>query len=258
MITISWNWTAFATILTALATIVLAIITYNSQVLNKKQLLILKNQQSPLLSVGDFSISNNEITLKIKNIGSTPAIKVGLYTHFLFQKFDSDKNNYYIDIDQIVTHNNETIYSNGAVNFWKTPSDVTKYIASNEEKFIIFEPKFFVNFNKDYDNNLLFESSGQTISLTELINIAKNNNKNYINIRLQLWYKDTGDNMQDEIGLQGMIFDINKDKTLEDSAREVRFDAISTITQNELESITKVTSEKMYRHVVSAKKYIKI
>jgi hypothetical protein len=137
MIFISWDWAAIATILTAIATIILAIITYRSQVLSKKQLLIFKNQQAPLLNIIAFEIRQNKIILKIKNIGSTPATKVGLYTRFLFQKFDSNNKNYYRDLDQIITYNNDTIYGNGAINYWVLPSSITKYIAPNEEKTII-------------------------------------------------------------------------------------------------------------------------
>lgn len=246
---------------TAIGTIVLAIITYVSVRNSRDQLKFLREQTKimrhdkyPLLKIINLKCKSNLITLNLKNIGEKNAFKIGVESRFLLARDYSSKEGISFGFDptvlQDINNNNPLIKSNGYV-VWNNKRE-TFFISPKESETLPFLPKFGVLYGDERDM-FKIKVFGRSFDLNELINIVRYNKKRFIEIELNLVYQDYMGELKERIPVFRYIFDIEKDKTLEDCFKRKWSGNLTPVGPKESEIRMNGEFSWMYDHITDSK-----
>lgn len=250
-----------------IGTLVLAGLTYYSIKNSESQLKyireqtkILKHDKFPLLKVIKKKYKKNSINLKIKNVGEKSAFKIGVETKFLLAQAHlvEDKKSISFSFDPTkisdIINGNPIIRSNGYI-VWNSKRK-TIFIPPKELENLSFIPKFAaIYINKN--DTLIGRTIGRYFDLDELIKITKSNKKRFIEIEINLIYQDYTGDLKERVPLFRYVFDIEKDKTLEDCFKRKWVGSLTPVGANESETRLDGMFSFLYEGISDPKKDIK-
>jgi len=217
----------------------------------RKQTIIMRNQNSPIIIVKEVKFNGNSIEVDIQNKGMGVAIDLGIEANFHLGTFIKEKETttgHYgrFSYDSTPLHDkfNTQIYDNGYVNFAKETDGRPVYIAPSESKKITITPEFFGWHGKGW------LSSGQIITLDELITSVQKASKQFVGLSFNLTYKDINEQVQNDSLIKKFIFNVNKHKTLQEANNDsINFSYVS-LGHDEIISMGGLPT-KTYNRIVS-------
>lgn len=241
----------WANILVALATFVLAFITWKTikhsrKELNllKQQTLLLQKQQEPFLEIDEFHIKDNNLNFIIKNTGAGKALQIGVLSNFyllneklLEMKKQDGKimGRYDMGYDPFVLLKEE-----GKEFFGK---HYVNFISKNQKSIIILKPG--ENYNSNFEPFFYIQNTkvktgeniAQTIKFDDLIKIVKKNKRRFFCVEFNLIYKNILGKVQEVVPMPTFIFDTADQKSLEEGYKKNTPPNIRALSQREIEQL---------------------
>ncbi|MCA9478178.1 MAG: hypothetical protein KC535_03470 [Nanoarchaeota archaeon] len=260
----------WANILVALATFVLALITWltirhmkKQMVFIQKQTLLAINEQNPILQVENFKIKENKLSFKIKNIGKGNAHQIGVHARFLLAKpivkgFDKEKNMHLVNFSydstaliDVFDKKKHKVVDNGYVNFISKINSKVVILKPEESVQVELEPDFYLRYPFTFN-----DSVARVIKFNELLKLFKENGKNFVGFSFDLVCKNSIEDTQDSVEMSKFVFDINNQKTLEDGAKQNYSLNYVALSRDAIELKIGGTGYKEYNSMKSMKNYI--
>lgn len=259
-----------ANILVAIATFVLALITWltvrhmkKQMVFIQKQTLLFVTEQNPILQAENFKIEGNKLIIKIKNIGKGNAYQIGIHSRFLLAKpivksYDKEKGMALIDFSYDSTslidsfeNKQHKVINNGYVNFISKGISRVVILKPDQEINISLEPRFYLRYPFTFRNSV-----ARVIDFKDLINLFKENNRSFVGLSFELVCKNSIEDPQDSLELAKFIFDIKNHKNLEESFKQKYRMNLEALSTDEIQLKIGGTGYKEYMSMKSIKNYI--
>ena len=220
-----------SSIITSLASFILALTAIFNFILVKKQLgitekqlLLLRNEKIPIINILEIKYDRNNVNLKLENKTDTPALDIYLRTDFipLFLSKQSRSWSFIFKLrDTLEGNKNEICY----------PVPAATYVKDKNKK-IILGPKttgefsteigFFVSYTPrgKKSHPLIERTFGRLITFNDLIKLLKDNGIRFCNIDITLKYYDLVKSYSEINSLFSYVLDIEKHKTLADVVKD--------------------------------------
>lgn len=252
-------------IATAVGTLVLAGVTYktikqsNAQLkLLREQTRRLKHDKPILLKLINWDIKENEIEVRLENIGEQAIFQVGLETRFTLAKPHFEKKgkqdfiSFSYDPSLLVDNFEGTkrqIMDNGFVNWNKEKFKII--IRPKEIVSLKFTPKF--NFFYHKEDKFYLGTSSRSLDFKELVRIMKENKKRFFGIETKIVFKNYLEEVQNPLELFNFVLDIEKNKNIEDCINQGFKAQYHALSSQEIETILDGIDTRIYRNVKSYK-----
>lgn len=268
------NVVTIVQIVTAIGTVALALTAFFSSYISRQQVLKaaeqnleIKKQNFPVLKVSNVMFHENDLELKITNIGNSSATLIGVYTNYVPAK------------KTILTEEEAELLPTAE----KSPTGLYKrYDFNSQPLYYEGENAFFhpvVVFPNNVDISNLYLSPGETVNfvfklyiqianakeewdstfekyfeILELMDFMKENGHSCGGLIIGLTGKDMNENSIDEVPLGKFIFDLEIDDNLEDAFERRQTISFVPITRKELFLQSMFLSKMTYDDFMSSKK----
>ena len=230
----------FVTLILAVATIALALITYKSVNEGKRQVdillrqtILLRSQYDPILSIKSFSFNNNKLNITIENNGNGPASSLAIET-----MFSPAKRTYFRDSESIKllseTEIKEALLKNKQVTIRYEAVD--KKLIEKGEKVTPIKLAYILP-NKQYNTLVLLtrETCSYTIDLgfglrnikgiiyplyNNLVQLLKENNVTCFVLGFRLLCKNMAEDLIQEQSIATFVVDLTRHSNIEEAYKE--------------------------------------
>ena len=232
----------FVTLILAVATIALALITYKSVNDGKRQVdillrqtILLRSQNDPILSIKSFSFNNNKLNITIENNGNGPASSLAIIT-----MFSPAKRTYFRDSEGIKslseTEIKEALLNNKQVTIRYevvdkklivkgeevTPMKLAYILPNNQSNTLVLLPRETCAYTIDLGFGLR-DIKGSSVSYplyNNLVQLLNENNVTCFGLGFQLLCKNMAEDPIQDQSIAAFVVDLTRHSNIEEAYNE--------------------------------------